>query len=72
MKSDLELARDQAMSLSTSDRLLLAEQLWESVVPPLDKETIELAHKRRRELKDGTVQALSLDEMFTRSYQGLS
>ena len=72
MNTDLDLARNHAMALTTRDRLALADQLWESVVTngdttPLDRETIELAHARDRELEDGTVTAISMEEMMTRS-----
>ena len=76
MNNDSELARVQAMGLTTRERLLLAEQLWESVVgsggiPPY-RETIELAQTRDRELEDGSLTVISMEEMMARSYRGLS
>jgi putative addiction module component (TIGR02574 family) len=62
----------QALRLSSQDRAILAETIWESLEDPYlssdisDKEAIELAKQRDEEIEKGHVIPLSHKELMDR------
>lgn len=59
---------ERAMELPLRERVLLAEQLWQSIGPELERdgtrEAIETAKRRDLEMTSGQVEGLTHDEVM--------
>ena len=75
MKSNFDMVIDRAMTLTADERIVLVQQIWDSLVvsgdtPPLDEETLALA--RERDLSHGTGSDISMEALMKSSYKDLS
>ena len=74
----MELARleREAMKLSMEERAALAARLILSVDAPSDAENLELwvaeAERRLKELREGTAEEVSAEEVFRRAWAAIS
>lgn len=77
MSSVAELSRE-ALMLSASDRILLAQQIWDSLQPAADRNTtisedefIEELRRRDQELDRGTTQGIAHSDVIANARAAL-
>lgn len=67
---------NQALSLSTDERAILAQRLWESIEGFIDPETEEAwlreAEKRWKEIEEGKVKCIPVEEAMKEARASLS
>ncbi len=66
---------ERAMELSLQERVLLAEQLWQSISPEVEadgtREVIETAKRRDLEMTSGRVEGLTHDAVMESARRAL-
>jgi len=65
--STAELTK-KVLSLSTEERIIIAQQIWESVedfvTPDVEKEWLEESEKRWRDIEEGRVKCIPAEEVI--------